>query len=109
MESGVSASHCGGFSCLGARSLGAWTSVQAAGGLSTSLVLGAETSVVAAQGLPVAVAPGLWSTGSAGVVKELLHICGIFPEQGTHLCPLRSQVDSHLLCHQGSPHSGIFL
>ena len=32
---GVRASHCGGFSCCGARALGAWASVVAARGLSS--------------------------------------------------------------------------
>ena len=29
--------------------------------------------------------------------------CGIFPDQGTNLCPLHRQADSQPLCHQGSP------
>ena len=29
--------------------------------------------------------------------------CGIFPDQGSNLCPLHQQVDSQLLDHQGSP------
>ena len=29
--------------------------------------------------------------------------CGIFPDQGSNLCPLHWQADSHPLCHQGSP------
>ena len=29
--------------------------------------------------------------------------CGIFPDQGTNLCPLHLQADSQPLCHQGSP------
>ena len=29
--------------------------------------------------------------------------CGIFPDQGSNPCPLHWQVDSHPLCHQGSP------
>ena len=29
--------------------------------------------------------------------------CGIFPDQGSNLCPLHWQADSQPLCHQGSP------
>ena len=29
--------------------------------------------------------------------------CGIFPDQGSNLCPLHWQADSHPLRHQGSP------
>ena len=29
--------------------------------------------------------------------------CGIFPDQGSNLCPLHQQADSQPLCHQGSP------
>ena len=29
--------------------------------------------------------------------------CGIFPDQGSNLCPLHWQEDSQPLCHQGSP------
>ena len=35
LRSGVRASHCGGFTCCGARALGAWASVVAAHGLSS--------------------------------------------------------------------------
>ena len=68
------ASHGGGFPCCGARSLGRAGSV-----------LGA---------------PGLQSTGP-GVVRGLScsTASGIFPGQGSNLCP----VDSLLLGHQGSP------
>ena len=31
--------------------------------------------------------------------------CGIFPDQGSNLCPLHWQADSQPLCHQGSPSS----
>ena len=59
------ASHCGGFSCCGARPLGAWASVVVAVG-----------SVVVAHGLSCSAA------------------CGIFPDQGSNLCPLHWQADS---------------
>ena len=29
--------------------------------------------------------------------------CGIFPDQGSNLCPLHWQADSQPLCHQGRP------
>ena len=52
----------------------------------------------------------LWSTGSrrAGSVV-VAHgpgcsaACGIFPDQGSNLCPLHWQADSQPLRHQGSP------
>ena len=51
------------------------------------------------------VVPGLQSTGSAVTVHRLscslAH--GIFPSQGSNLCLRHWQVDSLLLCHQGSP------
>ena len=57
----------------------------------------------------------LWSTGSrrAGsvVVAHGLSCsaaCGIFPDQGSNLCPLHWQADSQPLRHQGSP-SHLFL
>ena len=54
----VPASHCSGFSCCGARTLGARASVVVAHGLSCSAA------------------------------------CGIFPDQGSNLCPLHWQADS---------------
>ena len=33
--------------------------------------------------------------------------CGIFPDQGSNLCPLHRQADSRPLHHQGSPISGV--
>ena len=53
------------------------------------------------------VARGLQSTGSA-VVAHRLHCSaarGIFPDQGSNLCPLHWQTDAQPLCHQGSPES----
>ena len=32
--------------------------------------------------------------------------CGIFPDQGSNLCPLYWQVDSYPVDHQGSPGVG---
>ena len=34
--------------------------------------------------------------------------CGIFPDQGSNLCPLHWQADSQPLRHQGSPGSNLF-
>ena len=63
---------------------------------------GAWASVVAA--------PGLKSTGSIAVVHR--HSCstayGIFPDQGSNLCPLSWQADSYPLHHQGSPILNLF-
>ena len=53
----------------------------------------------------VVAARQLYHTGPVDVVHRLTcsTTCGIFPDQGSNLCPLHWQVDSHLLCHQGSP------
>ena len=79
LRCGAWASHCGGFSCCGARALGTRASVV--------------------------VARGLQSTGSVVVVHGLScsAACGIFPDQGSNLCPLHWQADSQPLRHQGSP------
>ena len=54
----------------------------------------------------------LWSTGSrrAGSVivahgPSCSTACGIFPDQGSNLCPLHWQANSQPLRHQGSPFS----
>ena len=67
---GAWASHCGGFSCCGARALGTRASVVVAHGLQSTI------SVVVAHGLSCSVA------------------CGIFPNQGLNPCSLHWQVDS---------------
>ena len=64
------ASHCGGFSCCGARALGAWASVVVARGLQSA------GSVIVAHRLSCSMA------------------CGIFPDQGSNPCPLHWQADS---------------
>ena len=55
----------------------------------------------------------LWSTGSrrAGSVivahgPSCSAACGIFPDQGSNLCPLHWQADSQPLRHQGKPQLG---
>ena len=50
---------------------------------------------------------GLQSTGSVAVVHGLScsETCGIFPDQGSNLCPLHWQVDSYPLYHQGESES----
>ena len=60
---GVQASHCGGFACCGARTLGE----QASG----------------------VVARGLWSAGSVVMAHRLScsTACGIFPDQGSSVSP----------------------
>ena len=75
----VQASHCGGFSCCGARALAARASVVVARGLQSA------GSVVVEHGLSCSVA------------------CGIFPDQGLNPYPLHWQADSLPLRHQGSP------
>ena len=46
-------------------------------------------------------------TGSVVVAHGLScsTACGIFPDQGSNLCPLHWQADSQPLRHQGSPYS----
>ena len=76
----VQASRCGGFSRCGARAL--------------------ELVDL------IAVAPGIWSTGSVIVVAQGLssfEAWWIFPGQGLNLCLLHWQADSSPLSHQGSP------
>ena len=63
---GARASHCGGFSCCGTRTLGAWASV-----------------VVARE---------LQRAGSVAVACSAA--CGIFPDQGSNPHPLHWQADS---------------
>ena len=76
---GALASHCGGFSHCKAQSLGPRASV--------------------------AVAPGLWSTGSVGVALRLscCSACGIFLNQGSDPCLLHWQVNPLPLSHQRGP------
>ena len=62
--------------------------------------LGMQASVAAAWG-------GRRGLRSSVVVVNRLSCpkaCGIFPDQGSDPCPLRWQVDSQPLYHQGSPH-----
>ena len=61
-------------------------------------------SVVVARGLSSCTC-GLWSTGSVVVVHGLSCSTagGIFPDQGSNLCPLHWQADSYPLRYQGSP------
>ena len=67
---GAWASHCCGFSCCGARALGTRASVVVARGLESA------GSVFVAHGFSCSMA------------------CGIFPGQGSNLCPLHWQADS---------------
>ena len=73
----VVASHCGGFSCCGARALGAWASVVAAHGLSNCGLRARECRLSSC---------GAWLSCSVA--------CGIFPDQGSNLCPRHWQADS---------------
>ena len=57
----------------------------------TSLDLGRVGSVAATRGLVVAHGPSCRLA------------CGVFLDQGSNLCPLHWQADSHPLHHQGSP------
>ena len=72
--------------------------------------LAGAASPVAKHGLQgtlpsAAVAPGLWSTGSAVVVYGFNRsvVYGILPDQGLNSCLLQWQADSLPLSHQGSP------
>ena len=79
------ASHCGGFSCCGARALGTQASVVVARGLQSA------GSVVVAHGPSRSTA------------------CGILTDQGSNPCPLHWQADSQPLHHQGSPLKGFLI
>ena len=79
LHCGARASHCSGFSCGGARALGARASVVVVRGLQST------GSVVVAHRL------------SCSTARE------IFPDQGLNPCPLHWQADSQPLHHQGSP------
>ena len=83
---GPQASHCGGSSCCGVRTLGC-----------TGFQLWCVGSVVAA--------PRLQSVGSIVVVCGLrcFSACGIFPDQGLNPCLLHGQADSLPLSHRGIP------
>ena len=70
LRCGARASHGGGFSCCGARALGAPASVVVARGLQSA------GSVVVAHGLSCSTA------------------CRIFPDQGSNPCALHWQADS---------------
>ena len=76
---GAQASCCSGFSCRGARALGALSLVVAA--------------------------CGPWRVGTVAVAHRLSCslACGIFPDQGSNPCPLCWEVGSYPLSHKGSP------
>ena len=82
---GARASHCSGFSCCRAWALGEWASVVVAHGLQYLWCMGSAV-----------VARGLQSTGSVVVAHGLSWSAarGIFPDQGSNLCPLHWQADS---------------
>ena len=83
----------------------------------------AVASLVAEHGLQACMLQQLWHVGSVVVAHRLQSTgsvvvahrlscsaaCGIFPDQGSNPCPLRWQVDSQPLLHQGSPYSHKFL
>ena len=71
------ASHCGGFSCCGARALGAWASVVVARGLSSCGLQAPERRL-----------------SSCGARLSCSAACGILPDQGSNPCPLNWQADS---------------
>ena len=87
LRCGDQASHCGGFSCCGARALGTQASVVVAHGLSSSGSQALERRPSSCGAGSVVVAYGL--SGSAA--------CGIFPDQGSNPCPLHWQADFFFL------------
>ena len=52
---------------------------------------------------------GLWGAWALSVVcrPSCSVVCRIFPDQGSHPCPLHWQVDIHPFCHQGSPNHSL--
>ena len=61
-------------------------------------LLTAVSSLVAENGLQ-----GKWTSAVAAHQLGCPLARGIFPDQGSNLCPLCGQVESQLLDHQGSP------
>ena len=85
LRCGARASHCGGFSCCGARALGLRASVVTAHGLSSC---GSRTLEC--------------RLSSCGTWAELL-LMWDFLDQGSNPCPLHWLADSQPLHHQGGP------
>ena len=54
-------------------------------------------------------ARGFWSAGSIVVAPRFScsEACGVLPDQGSNLGPLRWRVGSYPLCHQGGPHTSL--
>ena len=69
------------------------------------VVCGAQASVVVAHGL-VSCGLRVLEHGLSSCVAHRLScstVCGIFPGQGSNLCPLHWQMNSYPWSHQGSP------
>ena len=69
------------------------------------VVWGAQASVVVAHGL-VSCGLRVLEHGLSSCVAHRLScstVCGIFPGQGSNLCPLHWQMNSYPWSHQGSP------
>ena len=77
--------HCSGFSCCGAQALGMW-----------------------AQELQLPGSRAELGLSSCGHGLSGCRACGIFPDQGSNLCPLHWQSDSYPLCQRGSPRNVFF-
>ena len=90
---------------LGLRFVRGLSLVVASGGHSSSRCAGLSLS------RPLLLrSTGSRRAGSAIVAHGPSHsaACGIFPDQGSNLCPLHWQADSQPLRHQGSPSDRAF-
>ena len=98
----VQAPHCGDVSCRRAQTPGARASVV-------------EGCRLSSCGLWALEHVGFSSCGVWAHYQALEHglsgfpACGIFLNRGWNSCPLHRQVDSYLLCHQGTPVSLFFV
>ena len=93
------------YGCVGSSFLWGLSLVAASGGHSSSQCAGLSLS------RPLLLrSTGSRRTGSVIVVHgpSCSTACGIFPDQGSNLCPLHWQADSQPLRHQGSPSSCSF-
>ena len=75
---GAQASHCGGFSCCGARALGAWASVVATRGLSSCGSRAPERRL-SSRGIRAQLLRGMWDLPGPGIEPVSPALAGGFP------------------------------
>ena len=77
LHCGAQASHCGGFSCCGARSLGAWASVVVAHGLSSCSSQALERRL-SSRGAWAQLLHGMWDRPGPGLEPVSPALAGVF-------------------------------